>query len=443
MDKTTRTIGPAKPDLTATASNSCECSTAAAPEDPWKKGFTRRRVMQGSAAFVAALGLQTVTSRMAFAADPSENTDTVVVINLRGGWDSLSMIVPTFESAYYAARPNIAIPKAAALPMARGFGLHPGFKELHRLYQAKQFAPIVGVGTPDDTMSHFDAMDTLERGTATGDNNSGWINRAIKLKGAKDVFNGVQFGPQLPLALTGEIQTVALDRVESFGLVGYDDRSDEAATALTRLYSPVQHPMTAAVNQTLGAINRISNLRAAKYSPAGGAVYPDGGFSEALKDTSQLIKNKFGLRFASIDIGGWDMHTGAGRVDGGDMLQHVTELDAGLSAFIKDLGPEFNNVTVVLVSEFGRTLRENGTGGTDHGHGQTMMVLGGALNGGQVYGTWPGLAEGNLARNGAVSGTLDYRDVLGDVLANRSAITSFTTIFPDHKPKPVGLTKKR
>lgn len=420
----------------------CDCGEVPDAIDPWRKGFTRRRVIQGSSAMVAALGLQLVTTKHAFSADPALNTDTIVMINLRGGWDSLNVVVPTFENQYYATRPTIAIPKAVALPMADGFALHPELPGLHKLYKDGKFAPIIGVGTPDTTLSHFEAMDTLERGTASGLNESGWMNRLLQARGESGTFSAVQFGASLPLALHGDAPALALNGIQSFGLAGYDDISVQASAALGALYAGVSHPMAAQALETLTAVKTINEIKAAKYASAPGAVYPEGDFGRRLRDTAQLIKRKVGLTISSMDIGGWDMHTNSGGVTG-DLGNHMKELDAGLTAFITDIGAEFNNVTIIVVSEFGRTLAENGTKGTDHGHGQAMWVIGGGIKGGRVYGTWPGLAEGDLTTNRSIAGTSDYRDVIADVLSLRGGVGSFSKIFPDHQPKSLGLANRR
>ncbi len=429
----------------------CDCGTqpdpAAQQEQAWRRGFTRRRVLQGSTALVAALGLQTVTARYAFSATapdgPAVDSDTIVLVNLRGGWDSLSVVVPTFERAYYSQRPNIAVPKEAALPLSEGFGLHPSLKDLHPLYAGGKLAFVVGVGTPDRTLSHFEAMDTLERGTAKGVNSSGWLNRVLQVRGEKGVFSAVQFGSQLPLALTGEAPALAMDGIQSFGLAGYDDVRGRAARAYASLYQGLDHPMAAQVTDTLKAIGTADKLRAQQYTPAGGAAYPDYGFGATLRDVARLVKAKVGLTVATVDVGGWDMHTNEGGVGGGDLKNHMDELNASLHAFVTDLGPDLANVTVMLVSEFGRTVRENGTNGTDHGHGQTMWVLGGGVRGGRIYGRWPGLSESDQYTNGSLAGTTDYRDVLADVFGRRGGVGSFAEVFPDHKPDPLGLARSR
>lgn len=420
----------------------CDCGGDADTSDPWRRGFTRRRVMQGTSAMVAALGVQTVTTRYAFAATAKAlDSDTVVVISLRGGWDSLNVVVPTFEDRYYQQRPNIAVPKAAALPLSGGFGLHPAFAELHKLYGAGKLAPVVAVGTPDTTLSHFEAMDTLERGTATAGTPSGWLNRVLQARGEQGVFSAVQMGSSLPLSLAGDAPALTMSGVQSFGLMGYDDVKVKAASAFSALYKGMNHPLATQVRDTVTAIGKIGSI--APTPDAVAKTYPGGGFGDALKDVARLVKAKLGMTVATLDVGGWDMHTNEGRVDNGDLLNHLKELDQGLSAFVADLGPAFANVTVVLISEFGRTLRENGAIGTDHGHGQAMLVLGGGIKGGTVYGKWPGLDDKSLYSNGSVAGVTDYRDVLADVLSKRAKVGSFAKIFPDHKPKALGLANAR
>ncbi len=410
--------------------------------DPWRRGFTRRRMVQGTSAMVAALGLQTVSTRYAFAAAPkAADADTVVVISLRGGWDSLNIVVPTFEDRYYQQRPNIAVPKAAALALDRGFGLHPALAGLHKLYGAGKLAPVVAVGTPDTTLSHFEAMDTLERGTSRSGTPSGWLNRVLQARGEEGVFSAVQMGSSLPLSLAGDAPALTMSGVQSFGLMGYDDVKAKAASAFAALYKGMKHPLADQVRDTVAAIGKIGNI--APTPEAVAKTYPGGGFGDALKDVARLVKAKLGMTVATLDVGGWDMHTNEGRVDGGDLLNHLRQIDQGLTAFVADLGAAFSNVTIVLISEFGRTLRENGAVGTDHGHGQAMLVLGGGIKGGSVYGDWPGLSDRALFTNGSVAGRTDYRDVLGEVLAKRARVGSFTKIFPDHKPKALGLAVAR
>ena len=443
MDVDASAVKPSHDRLPAGLHGGCDCGTEPDLPDRWRRGFTRRRVLQGSTAMVAALGLQTVTTKYAFSATPALDTDTIVMVNLRGGWDSLNIVVPAFEADYYAMRPNIGVPKQAALPLSQGFGLHPALKDLHPRYQAGELAFVVGVVTPDTTLSHFEAMDTLERGTERGLNSSGWLNRVLQARKQNGVFSAVQFGSQLPLALTGEAPALALDGVQSFGLAGYDDVHARAASAYAGLYAGLDHPMAAQVTDTLKAVTTVDKLRTTEYQPTAGATYPDGGLGSTLRDVARLVKAKLGLTVAAVDVGGWDMHTNQGGVDGGDLKNHLDELNLALNAFAVDLGPAFADVTVMMVSEFGRTVRENGAAGTDHGHGQAMWVFGGGVRGGKIYGAWPGLSERKQSTNGSLGGSTDYRDVLADVLAKRGGVGSFSSIFPDHKPRELGLVRAR
>ena len=422
----------------------CDCGGEAEPADPWRRGFTRRRVMQGSSAMVAALGVQTVSTRYAFAAPTAAkalDADTVVVVSLRGGWDSLNIVVPTFEERYYQQRPNIAVPRGAALPLERGFGLHPALAELHKLYGAGKLAPVVAVGTPDTTLSHFEAMDTLERGTGRAGTPTGWLNRVLTARGEQGVFSAVQMGSGLPLSLAGDSPALSMSNVQSFGLAGYDNVKAKAPAALAALYKGMTHPLADQVRDTVSALGKIGKVAPTPEPVA--KTYPGGGFGDALKDVARLIKANLGMTIATVDVGGWDMHTNEGRVDGGDLFNHMKELDQGLSAFAADLGPAFGNVSIVLISEFGRTVRENGSVGTDHGHGQAVLLLGGGIKGGRVYGDWPGLADKDLFMNGSVAGRTDYRDVLGEVLTKRGKVGSLAKVFPDYRPKAIGLANAR
>ncbi len=422
----------------------CDCGGENEAPDPWRRGFTRRRVVQGTSAMVAALGVQTVSTRYAFAAPAAAkalDADTVVVISLRGGWDSLNIVVPTFEERYYQQRPNIAVPKAAALPLERGFGLHPALAGLHKLYGAGKLAPVVAVGTPDTTLSHFEAMDILERGTGRAGSPSGWLNRVLDARSDQGVFSAVQMGSSLPLALAGDAPALTMSGVQSFGLAGFDDVKAKAASAYAAMYRGMKHPVADQVRDTVAAISKIGSIKPTPEAVA--KTYPGGGFGDALKDVSRLIKANLGMTIATIDVGGWDMHTNEGRVDGGDMTNHLKELDQGLTAFLADLGAAAKNVSIVLISEFGRTLRENGSQGTDHGHGQAMLVLGDGIKGGKVHGAWPGLGDKDLYNNGSVAGRTDYRDVLGDLLVKRAKVGSLAKVFPDYKPKPLGVANAR
>jgi uncharacterized protein (DUF1501 family) len=284
-------------------------------------------------------------------------------------------------------------------------------------------------------------MDILERGTGRGGSPSGWLNRVLDARSEQGVFSAIQMGSSLPLALAGDSPALTMSNVQSFGLAGYDNVKSKAPATLAALYRGMKHPLADQVRDTVSALGKIGTIAPTPEPVA--KTYPGGGFGDALKDVARLVKAKLGMSVATIDVGGWDMHTNEGRVDGGDLFNHMKELDQGLTAFVDDLGPGFANVTIVLISEFGRTLRENGSVGTDHGHGQAVFLLGGGIKGGRVYGDWPGLSDKELFMNGSVAGRTDYRDVLAEVLTKRGKVGSTAKVFPDYRPKPVGVANAR
>lgn len=431
---------PPHPARPAGAHDGCDCGRGAARPDRWQAGFTRRRLLQGGAALVAALGEQQVTTRLAFAAPAGQAAapavDVLVVVSLRGGWDALNAVVPAFDPAYYRVRPNIAIPQRALLPLDGRFGLHPALADLRPFWADGRLAVVHAVGTPDQTLSHFEAMDTVERGTATGAAD-GWLNRVLQVRADTGVFSAVQVGTALPTSLTGPAPALAVDGIDSFGLGGLDYIRTESTRALRALYADYRHPMTRQVTDTLRAMATTDRLRAKGYTPA--AAYPDGYFGTALREVARLVKAGVGLTVATLDVGGWDTHTGQGGVSGG-LADSLAGLGAGLAAFLTDLGPRADNVVLAVISEFGRTLHSNDNAGTDHGRGQAMLLLGGGVRGGRVYGRWPGL-DPHDGYDNCLPGTTDYRSVLAEVLRDRCGVGNLAAVFPDHRPTPVGTVR--
>ena len=412
----------------------------AAERDRWSRGFTRRRLVQGAGFVgVAALGTQLVTARVAFGAPATENR-TLIVIFLRGGMDGLSVIVPGGDPNYRAARPNIAIPSGALLPANRGFGLNPAMQPLYPLWQAGKMAAVHAVAAPDASRSHFQAQDCLERGSASVAVRTGWLDRVLAQLGPGTTFRAVAQGSALPRSLVGTESKIVLNGVRDFRVDGGDGIRAQTMEALKTLYTGLDHSLAATAASTLQAIATAQRLAGSRYEPAAGVRYPGGGFADRLRDIAQIIKGDVGLRVAALEIGGWDMHTNLGRVDGGDMRNHLTEMSGALAAFATDLGPALDNTTIVTMTEFGRRVQENGNVGVDHGHGGAMLLLGGGLDGGKVHGAWPGLAPGALDQ-GDVAGANDYRDVLGELLTTRLGVTNLPAVFPGHAYKRIGVFK--
>ena len=411
--------------------------------DRWRRGFTRRRLLAGAGFVgVAALGAQLTTTRVSFA-DPATTTRTLVVVFLRGGLDGLSVVVPAGDANLVKARRNIVVPASALLPADSRFGLHPALAPIHKYWKAGQMAAVHAVASPDVSRSHFQAQDCLERGAAAVSVGSGWLDRVLGSLGPGTTFRAIAQGASLPRSLVGTTEKLVLRSIGEFRLenTGSNSIRDRSLEALKALYTGLEQQSGAAAlaaqaQNTLASIATARKIADSPYNPT--MPYPGGGFASQLRDVARLIKAKVGLRVVAMDVGGWDMHTGLGRVDGGEMRNHLDEVGKALDAFATDLGPALDGVTLVTMSEFGRRVAENGNAGTDHGHGGVMLLMGGGLNGGKVHGAWPGLAESALD-HGDLAGANDYRDVLGELLSARLGVSDPAKIFPGHAYKRLGV----
>ncbi len=402
----------------------------------WDKGFTRRRTLFGVAsAGIAALGAQLVTTRVAFA-DPAATNRTLVVVFLRGGMDGLSVVQPLNDSNLKTMRPGLTIAADALLPAGRGFGLNPALLPLQPYWKAGTMAAVHAVATPDASRSHFQAQDCIERGAADVAVSTGWLDRVLHAMGPGTTFRAISEGNSLPRSLVGNEPAIVLQGVQNFTLQGSGAIRDKSIAALQALYTGLDHPLAGQAQATITAMAAAKKVGAS--NAAMGAQYPGGGFADGLRDIARLVKAKVGLRVAVLDVGGWDMHTNLGNIDNGAMKDNLTGLSTALAAFVKDLGPSFNDTTIVTMSEFGRRVEQNANAGVDHGHGGLMLLLGGGLKGGQVHGKWPGLSAGALD-HGDVAGSNDYRDALGDLLTKRFGLGDLGPIFPGYKYKPMGV----
>jgi uncharacterized protein (DUF1501 family) len=414
----------------------CEhCAGPAGTAGPEPGTLSRRRFLIGAGA--AALGTGLVTTRASFGAPGS---GALVVIFLRGGADGLSIIVPGDDPDLLAARPRIAVPSSVLLPLDRGFGLHPTLAPLHELWKRGQFTAVPAVSTNDVSRSHFQAQDCLERGGSATGTVEGWLDRVLDQLGPGTPFRAVAAASTLPRALAGDQAPVTIRTIDDFALGVGDDARARHTQALAGLYAGIDHPVAADVSTTLAGLDVTFAMTAAGYQP--GATYPQGEFGEGLAQLAQLLKADVGLRVASVDVSNWDHHANLGTVDGGEMKNSLTMLGGALAAFAADLGPRFDEVTVVAMTEFGRRVAENANGGTDHGHGAAALLLGGGLAGGTIHGNWPGLSPAVLDQ-GDVPGANDYRDVLGEVVTRRLGLgaEALAAVFPEHRVQPLGVTR--
>jgi uncharacterized protein (DUF1501 family) len=408
-----------------------------------RRGFLGRAAAVGAAGALAGLAGEGLSTRLAFAA-PAYTGDTLVVLSLRGGFDGLSVVVPAGDPDYYLARPGIGIPAAQLIGRDGIFGLHPALAPLLPFWDGGSFAAVHGVGQTNPTRSHFAALEAMERAAPGTSLRTGWIDRMLGVRGTTSIFAGVAVGGSLaPQSMGGPAPELALGSVDGFELNG-ESTGDPFATALRKLYAGAPATVAAPAAATLAALGTATALRKAGYRPADGAAYPDTELGKALTDVARLVKAKVGLQVATVDFGDWDMHEGLGKAEAGSwMHDHLGELALALAAFATDLGPAgMAGVTVLTLSEFGRRVGENGSGGVDHGHGNAMLMLGGGVAGGKVYGTWRGLAPGNLD-DGDLPGTTDYRAVVGEVLQQRCGLGSLGGVFPGVAPERLGIVRAR
>jgi uncharacterized protein (DUF1501 family) len=445
-------LGPNRAEALLRARAARVTADRARRDDVWRRGFTRRRLLAGAGmAGVATLGSQLATTRVSLAAplagaspDASAGrtaasaTGTLVVVFLRGGMDGLSVLVPADDPDLRAARPDVAVPGPALLPLTRGFGLHPKLEPLHAFWRSGKLTAVPAVSTPDISRSHFQAQDCLERGGSSGGTVEGWLDRVLDRLGPGTTFRAVGQGAALPRSLAGDQAALSITELDTFELAGWDEIHDRTVAALSALYTGFEHPLVGEVAAAVGAFEVTERLLAAEYEPS--VAYPDGELAAGLSELARLIKGDVGVRVATIDVGGWDMHTNIGTVDNGDMQRNLTGLGESLAAFATDLGPALDQTTIVCMTEFGRRIEQNASRGTDHGHGAAVLLLGGGLAGTTIPGKWEGLAPG-VRDQGDVPGSNDYRDVLGDVLAKRLGLSSadLGVVFPDHGFQPVGV----
>lgn len=383
--------------------------------------------------------------RLFFAApDVPSRGDVLICIFLRGAMDGLSAVVPYIEAGYHDRRPTIAVPDSAVLDLDGRFGLHPAMAPLLDIWQAKELAIVDAAGSPDPTRSHFDAMDYMERGTP-GEKlvGTGWIGRHLQTLASENdsPFRAVGMGAMLQTSLRGPVPALALQSIADFHLRGREGEIAQVQTTLAQLYTAgdgAGTPLAQQAVQTLNAIDFLESADPLQYEPQHGAVYPEDEFGLGLRQVAQLIRADVGLEVACVDAGGWDTHESMGTYEGGRMAGLLENLAAALGAFYTDLQDEMGRICVVTMSEFGRRVQENGSRGTDHGHGNCMFLIGGGIRGGQVYGPWPGLADEQLDR-GDLAITTDYRDVLAEIVQKRLGNDALDEVFPGYEPAFLGL----
>jgi uncharacterized protein (DUF1501 family) len=377
-------------------------------------------------------------SRAVYAKDAPQRKKILIAVFQRGAVDGLNVVAPHGESAYYALRPSIAIPRpdrtdAAAIDLDGHFGLHPSLKALKPLWDRRHLAIVEAVGSPDPTRSHFDAQDYMESGTpglkATYD---GWLNRALCPEQKPSAVRAVSLGGEVARTLRGKNQALAIDNLNDFQV-----KDQRMAATFESLYGvSTDQVMNTTARETFDAVRLVQSIQKTVYVPANTAAYPNGRFGQSLQQIARIIKADVGLEVAFTDIGGWDTHVN----QPGRLATLLREFGDGLAAFSADMGDRMVDITVVTMSEFGRTARENGNRGTDHGHANVMFAMGGSVRGGKVYGDWPGLQQEQLHEGRDLSVTTDFRTVLSELVAGQLGNRDMARVFPGFQAaKPAGL----
>jgi uncharacterized protein (DUF1501 family) len=404
---------------------------------------TRRRLLTVGGALAGLGALDLATPRLAFAAG-KQRGDLLVVITLQGGADGLSLVPPLADRGYAAARPDIAVRPGQALHLDRSFGLHPGLKALLPYWTNRQLAVVHAVGDSDGTRSHFEATDAMERGVNLGSSEgTGWIDRYLTSRGLQpNEFPALAIGSQPVGSLAGPAPSLATTDVTRLGIDVAPAQEAATALALAQMYAGLSGPVPLAARDTLSAVRRMAHFRNVTYKPRPSVAYPADELGSALAQVAQVARAGVGLEVACVTVGGWDTHVGMGGAASGYMHDLVSRLGNGMAAFAQDLGPLLKTTTIVTMSEFGRRVAQNGSNGVDHGHGSAMLVMGGGIRGGKVYGSWPGLAPKQL-EDGDLRVTTDYRDVLGEIIRRRLGGRSLNEVFPDHRPHELGLARQR
>ncbi len=408
-----------------------------------RNAVTRRGFMKGGA--LALVGTSVVPSfltRSIYAemTTAAANKKKLVVIFQRGACDGLNVVVPYTEKNYYSMRPTIAIQPNEVIDLNGFFGLHPQMAAFKPLYDQGHLAIVHAVGSPDPSRSHFDAQDYMESGTpgvkVTPD---GWLNRALQtepLTGKPTAFRAVALGTDVPRTLQGKIPAIAVANLADFSVAGKGPQTSSISNAFQAMYDESSDAVLHGTGEeTFEAVKMLKAADPAKYAPAAGVVYPNTAFGNSMKQIAQLLKANLGVEAAFSDIGGWDTHQNQGGANG-QLANRLKEFSETIAAFWQDMGSDQENITLVTMSEFGRTARQNGTGGTDHGHANVMFVLGGAVKGGKIYGKWPGVADEQLNEGRDLKVTTDFRNVLGEAAYKTLGSRQLDVVFPQANVDP-------
>lgn len=397
--------------------------------------MTSRRVFlkSGGAALVSLGFAPSFLARTVEAAGTRKKL--LIAIFQRGAVDGLNMVVPYGDAGYYTARPTIAIARpgrdSGALDLDGFFGLHPRMAPLAPWWTSGQLAVVHASGSPDTTRSHFDAQDYMESATpGVKSTRDGWLNRYLQTREAGHPLQAVSLTTEMPRTLQGHAPALAVRRLDDFAIRsgGSTSAAVEAAYASSR-----DGALHATAAEAFDALRHLAASARAPYVPAAGVTYPRSPFGDALQEIARLAKADVGLEIAFAESTQWDHHANEGGATG-QIAARLDDFSRGLAALARDLGDRLADTVIVTMSEFGRAVAQNGSGGTDHGHGNAMLVLGGPVKGGRVYGRWPGLAPEMRHEGRDLAVTTDFRDVFAEIVVRHLGADTATagTVFPGH-----------
>jgi len=400
---------------------------------------------KGALAVAGTAAMPNFLVRSVLAQTAGAPNQRLVVVFQRGAADGLNVVVPYQEKNYYKMRPNIAIPQNQVFDLDGFFGLHPSLAAFKPLYAAGHLAIVHACGSPDMTRSHFDAQDYMESGTpGVKSTDDGWLNRALQAEDlrqdlrhrcagtceAHTAFRALALGADVPRTLAGKIPAIAISNVSNFTVAGRGPNPSPAANAFEAMYAGSgDRIFHAAGDETFEAVKMLRAANPAQDLAAPSANYPNTEFGSNMRQIAQLLKANLGVEAAFTDVSGWDTHQNQGSVNG-QLANRLGDFSTSIAAFWRDMGDDAGNVTLVTMSEFGRTAHENGTGGTDHGHANAMFLLGGNVKGGKVYGRWPGLENEQLNEGRDLALTTDFRQVLGEVVTQTLGAENLELVFP-------------
>ncbi len=415
------------------------------------RALSRRGFLRG-AGLAGAVGatLPAWLPRVSFASSNAPARDVLVHIFMRGAADGLSIVVPHGDPDLYTARPNLAVPKPGnpdgALDLDGFFGFNPNMAPLLGMYNAGHLAVCHAAGSTDPTRSHFDAYKAMEGGVPGGNLllvKDGWLGRHIQdtLPWGAGYLRGLSIDSIMPLYLTGADAALAIEDPPSFDFPGRPGTAIQRRQALENMYATADEPLKGGAVSSFGAIDLLTSVNFDAYTSSGGVPYPSSYFGNQLRMTAAMIKADLGIEAFGIDYGGWDHHENQGPITG-LLANMLADFTSSLEAFYLDLLADgwLDSTIVLAMSEFGRRVAENASLGTDHGHGNMMLAFGGHIAGGQIFANWPGLAPGQLENGEDLAITLDYRDVVSEILVNRMGNTNLGTIFPGYTPTFPGIT---